>query len=164
MPLLHFWKSSPETVLSMPLEQLVNTAGDGTLKDNSLASEELRRFFSETKTEILEGYVDVCLGKSFPRSGYVLQDLVNELGSRLDYDVEFGLYRGKRNSIGFDGIWRSSEQSDIVVEVKTTDAYRINLDTIAKYRSRLVEEGSIGKDSSILLVVGRRTQVILRLK
>ena len=155
MPLLHFWKSSSETVLGMPLEQIVNTAGDGTLKDNSLASEELRKFFSENKTEVLEGYVDACLSTPFQTSGYVLQDLVNELGGRLDYDVEFGLYRGKKNSIGFDGIWRSPDQAEIVVEVKTTDAYRINLDTIAGYRSRLVEEGAIGNDSSILLVVGR---------
>jgi hypothetical protein len=139
----------------MPLEQLVNTAGDGNLKDNTLASEELRKFFSENKTEMLEGYVDACLTKPFQASGYVLQDLVNELGARLDYDVEFGLYRGKRNSIGFDGVWRAPDQADIVVEVKTTDAYRINLDTIANYRSRLVEKGALGNDSSILLVVGR---------
>lgn len=45
----------------------------------------------------------------------------------------------------------------LLVEVKTTDAYRINLDTVAEYRDRLISEGKLvtGK-SSILIVVGRQ--------
>jgi hypothetical protein len=41
------------------------------------------------------------------------------------------------------------------LEVKTTDVYRISLDTIAEYRRKLVETGQINKSSSILVVVGR---------
>jgi len=43
----------------------------------------------------------------------------------------------------------------VIVEVKTTDAYRISLDTIAGYRTRLQEQDTVGKNTSILLVVGR---------
>jgi hypothetical protein len=84
-----------------------------------------------------------------------LQDLVNELGRRLDYVVENGLYQGGSNKIGFDGLWAAPE-GQVIVEVKTTDAYRINLDTIASYREQLINEGKVPKRSSVLLVVGRQ--------
>lgn len=45
--------------------------------------------------------------------------------------------------------------SQILIEVKTTDAYRINLDTVANYRESLIENSQISKLSSILLIVGR---------
>jgi len=42
------------------------------------------------------------------------------------------------------------------MELKTTNAYAIDLSTIANYRERLIEEGTCSEDrSSILLVVGR---------
>jgi len=84
-----------------------------------------------------------------------LQDLVNELGRRLDYDVSNGRYQGTVNAIGYDGIWVSPENHTVVVEVKTTDAYRISLDTIAGYRQRLLDAGSISAPASVLIVVGR---------
>jgi len=40
---------------------------------------------------------------------------------RLDFEVENGLYQGKRRAIGFDGIWRAEGEPDLIVEVKTTD-------------------------------------------
>ena len=79
----------------------------------------------------------------------------NELGRRLDYQVENGKYQGTTNAIGFDGIWVSPEAHSIVVEVKTTDAYRVSLDTIAVYRDKLRSSGRIGNSSSILIIVGR---------
>jgi hypothetical protein len=45
----------------------------------------------------------------------------------------------------------------VVVEVKTSDAYRVSLDTIADYRRRLVDNSTIPKkDSSCLIIVGRQ--------
>ena len=81
---------------------------------------------------------------------------MNELGRRLDYKVENGLYSGKIGSIGHDGLWRSPEGEAIVLEVKTTDAYRISIDTIATYRRKLIASGAIGEGSSVLIVVGRQ--------
>ncbi len=82
---------------------------------------------------------------------------INQIGIRLGFDIVYGLYRGKQNDIGFDGIWTSSEGYSIVLEVKTTDAYRINLDTIATYRQKLINSSRIDKtNSSILIVVGRQ--------
>jgi len=65
------------------------------------------------------------LSNAFPKGGQVLQDLVNELGRRLEYDVTNGRYQGTTNAVGFDGIWRDPSGHGLVIEVKTTDAYRL---------------------------------------
>jgi hypothetical protein len=57
--------------------------------------------------------------------------------------------------IGFDGIWVSPEGQALILEVKTTDAYRISLDSIIGYRDRLMKAGQIVPPSSVLIVVGR---------
>lgn len=80
---------------------------------------------------------------------------MNELGRRLDFDVENGLYQGRRNAIGFDGIWRSQGEPELIVEVKTTDTYRLTLETPNSYREALVEQRQFDRRSSILIVVGR---------
>jgi hypothetical protein len=155
MALLSIWASNSDAVLSLSIEQIVATAGDGKLRDDNECSQELMAFLAQVPSEKLAEYADYCLTSSFGKSGMVLQDIVNELGRRLDYLVTNGRYHGTSNAIGNDGLWRSPEDHDILVEVKTTDAYRIPLNTIAIYRDRLREEGKIGDSNSMLLVVGR---------
>lgn len=156
MPLLDLLRDSPAAVNDFTIEQAVAMAGDGVLRDNSDCSHELREYLSRISSDKLFNHVDYCLSSSFSRSGFVLQDIVNELGKRLGYDVEFGIYKGRSNTNNFDGIWKESSGSYIVVEVKTSDAYRINLDNVASYRDRLIQESIITNKSSILLVVGRQ--------
>ena len=155
MPLLDLFRDSPTSVLELTVEQAVKTAGDGDLRDGSACCTELREFLSEIPSEKLFEYVDQCLSSSFESSGFVLQDIVNELGRRLGYDVEYGVYRGRQSLINFDGIWRETRGSQIVIEVKTSDVYRIDLDKVAGYRSALLEANRITRTSSTLLVVGR---------
>jgi hypothetical protein len=69
--------------------------------------------------------------------------------------VANGRYQGTVNQIGYDGIWVSPQGQTVVVEVKTTDAYRISLDTIAGYRDKLLKAGQIASPSSSLIIVGR---------
>jgi len=58
---------------------------------------------------------------------------------------------------GHDGIWSDPESHSIIVEVKTTDAYRIDLNTIAGYRQTLARRGDVDLEhSSMLVVVGRQ--------
>src|SRR5262245_55243621 len=130
MPLLELWSSNPGPISQFSIEQIVTAAGDGVLKDGSQCSSELREYLSQVASTKLAIYIDRCLSTSFHKNGSVLQDLVNELGRRLDYKVVNGRYQGVPNAIGYDGIWTSPENHNIVVEVKTTDAYRISLDTI----------------------------------
>jgi hypothetical protein len=155
MPLIALWTSNAAAVTSLSIEQIVATAGDGKLRDDSTCSSELRQFLAEVGSEQLAAYARHCLAESFAKSGLVLQDVVNELGRRLDFKVSNGRYQGVAGGIGFDGIWRGPDGADLVVEVKTTDVYRIPLNTIAAYREKLREVGDVGRDTSVLVVVGR---------
>ena len=155
MPLLKFWESNPRAVEELTIEQVVSSAGDGSLKDGSHCSEELRSYLAQILTSKIAAYVEHCLTSGFSKGGMVLQDLINELGRRLDYDVKNGRYQGVSNEIGFDGLWLSPDGHTIVAEVKTTDAYRISLDTIVAYRGKLIDAGKANSRSSILIVVGR---------
>jgi len=144
--------SNPKFALSLQIDQVVPLAG-GDIKDGNDASKELREFLRLVPAENLFEYSRRCL--DLTDYGFVLQEIVNELARRLDFDVENGLFKGKPGAIGFDGIWRSPGDPAIVAEVKTTEVYAVSLDTLDKYRRELVTQGRIPKLSSILIVVGR---------
>jgi hypothetical protein len=97
------------------------------------------------------------LGEAFNKSGFVLQDIVNEIGRRLGYEVQSGRYQGVVNQVGYDGLWFDGTNY-IVVEVKTTDTYRINLNTISAYSEKVKSSVGSGnaKHFSSLIVVGRQ--------
>lgn len=155
MPLITFMESNPDGVKQLTIEQIVAMSGDGKLKEGSDAQRELREFLTIATTGQLSAYAAQCLEESFAKSGHVLQDVVNELGRRLEYEVTNGRYQGGATVVGHDGIWRDPSGHDLVVEVKTTDAYRLALDTVAGYRDRLLAAEEIDRPCSILIVVGR---------
>ncbi len=155
-PLQTLLQTDPRQVDALSAEQVLALCGNGKLTDNSQCSLDFRGYLQVAKSDSLIKYVRACLDEKFDAGALFLQDVVNEFGRRLDYTVENGLYRGKVNAIGFDGAWTDSDGRSIVVEVKTTDAYRINLDTIAAYREGLIVAGRISRDSSVLIVVGRQ--------
>ena len=103
--LLDIWLGKKDFLESKTVEQLVSIAGDGRLKDGSDTSSQLRELFSNVPSNLLARYISECLSSAFDQSGLVLQDLVNELGRRLGFDVEHGYYRGSSSRIGHDGIW-----------------------------------------------------------
>jgi hypothetical protein len=155
VPLLEFWKNSPLGVEQLTIEQVVASAGSGSLTDGSDCSKELRSYLAQVPSSKIASYIERCLSSTFLRSGMVLQDLINELGRRLDYEVTPGRYQGTTNSIGYDGLWVSPEGHVIIAEVKTTDAYRVSLDRIARYREKVRESEVARTPSSILIIVGR---------
>lgn len=155
MPLIEIWNATKDSVLKMNLEAIIRIAGDdGQLRDGNSTSIEFRQFLTEVESEKLAEYATYCLESGFQGSGQVLQDVINEIGRRLGFKAENGRYQGVRNEIGYDGIWRNEKES-LLIEVKTTDAYTIKLDVVAKYRDRLVEAERVPKDTPILLVIGR---------
>jgi hypothetical protein len=158
MALITFWRANQESkdeILKMNIEQILSSSGNGKLKDDSETSKEFREFLSEVEYEKLSEYARYCINnKPFEEGGQVLQDLVNEIGRRLDFNVENGRYRGVKNEIGFDGIWFSNNES-LIIEVKTTNAYSIDLETPITYRDKLFEQGRVKKDTPILFVIGR---------
>lgn len=156
MPLISLWESNAAAVSKLSIEQIVAAAGDGGLKDKSACSSELREFLNRVSSPQIGGYVEYCLANSFAKGGMVLQDLVNELGRRLGYHVINGRYSGVAREPGYDGLWIESNGHDLVAEVKTSDAYRISLDTLASYRTELWKRKEIARGASILIVVGRQ--------
>lgn len=157
MALIDLWRSSSEQVTSKHVQQIVGFAGDGKLADGNAASLEFRTFLSQVPSSFLVRYSTECLENSFNSSGLVLQDTVNEIGNRLGFRVTHGRYRGVAGLLGFDGLWGSEDNHALVVEVKTTDAYRIDLNVVANYRRGLIKSGQLSEErSSILIVVGRQ--------
>jgi hypothetical protein len=157
MSLSSLWESKQSELAKKHVQAMVGLAGDGKLRDWNQASIEFREFLKHVSSEILARYANECLGtEKFSEASAVLQDVINEIGRRLGFKVENGLYRGKTNEIGNDGLWLSDEHGALIVEVKTTDTYTIDLDTLANYRRKLATEETIDLDkSSILIVVGR---------
>jgi len=154
--LIELWKSKPDSFGHYKARQIVAFAGDGNIRDDSECSSELRSYLRSVTIDLLADYAHDCLEHAFPDSGFFLQDVVNELGRRLEFDVSNGRYRGIQGAIGFDGIWSIPSGPAIVVEVKTTDTYNVSLDKVAGYRQRLVDAGSLGQSASVLFIVGRK--------
>jgi hypothetical protein len=157
MSLTQLWKNSRDQFENKQLHQIIAFAGEGKLRDGNITSLEFREFLSVISSETLRQYADNCLNAAFTDSGLALQDIVNQIGVRLGFDVEDGFYQGSRNNIGNDGLWKFPSEHCVVIEVKTTDAYRIDSDKIADYRRRLIATQQITEESSsILIVVGRQ--------
>lgn len=157
MPLLDIWGKTPDQLEDKQVYQLIAFAGGGKLLDESSCSVEFRSFLAIVPSKKLEKYSEHCLNESFPDSGMALQDVVNEIGVRLGATAMPGRYRGTKKHNGFDGLWKFPSGHSIVIEVKTTDAYRIDLNVIAEYRRKLILDGNVTEESSsILLVVGRQ--------
>lgn len=147
---------NPEQLRQYSVEQAVAICGEGKLLDGSMCQKQFRMLLSSIDSDLLSEYADRCLDGGFSNSGFVLQDIVNEIGRRLGYKIEPGLYRGKPKQIGYDGLWIGPSEAH-VVEVKTTDAYRVNLDTIRAYASKAANvQPDLPDAPTVLLVVGRQ--------
>ena len=156
MSILKLWKASPDLLAEKTAKQIIAIAGDGKLTEAGETSQEFRAFLSEVPSGLLAKYASNCLEEAFTDSGLVLQDIVNEMGSRLGMAVDPGRYRGRPGVVGNDGLWSLPSGHQIVVEVKTTDAYRIDLNVIAGYRTEMIRlDKATEANSSVLIVVGR---------
>jgi len=157
MSLIDWWTKDKHQLAEKQVYQVIAFAGDGRLGDKAQATVEFREFLRSIPSELLSKYASQCLLESFTDSGLALQDIVNEIGRRLAFTVTPGRYRGAQNQPGHDGVWADGSEFSFVIEVKTTDAYRIDLDTIADYRKALAKSGAVSLEhSSMLVVVGRQ--------
>ena len=155
MPLLDVWRKSPADFDDKHVRQVLSFAGSGKLTNGSRTSIEFRSLLSHIPSRILTRYADECLAEKLEQGGLALQDVVNEIGRRLGFQVEDGRYTGAQGESGHDGLWLH-EHNAIVVEVKTSSTFSFSLATLAGYRSQLVSTGRISEEkSSILIVVGR---------
>lgn len=157
MSLIDLWNSSPGQLREKHVRQIIAFAAKGRLMDGNESSIEFRTFLSQIPSLLISRYAEECLREKFDDSGFALQDIVNQVGRRLGFTVSDGRYRGNQSQIGYDGLWLSPDNYQIIVEVKTTDAYRIDLNRIADYRKALIKASDVTEEnSSILIVVGRQ--------
>jgi hypothetical protein len=157
MSLVSLWQSTPDQFINKHVNQVIGFAGDGKLKDGNDTSNEFRSFIDLIPSSDLSRYAFECLESKFDGSGLVLQDIVNQAGRRLGFQVQDGRYRGTKGQIGYDGLWKYPDGDQLIIEVKTTDAYRIDLNVLDGYRRALIKGGGVSEDrSSILIVVGRQ--------
>lgn len=154
MALVDLWKSDRDQISGKRIDQLIAFAGEGRLRDKNGTSRELRELLAAVPSDLLGVWIEECLQNRFNEFGFVLQDIVNEIGRRLNFRVTHGVYRGN-SSEGFDGFWLTLAGRGILVESKSTTAYSINLTHIAEYRSQLAPTVGLPADRiSILIVVG----------
>ena len=156
MTLKSLWIEQRSQLEGKHVRQIISFAGDGKLRDDNPTSKEFREFLSQIPSEHLIQYLDECLSEKFEESGFVLQDIVNQIGKRLGFKVTDGRYRGTQAHVGYDGLWVFPDNHAVIVEVKTTDTYQINLEAIAKYRREIIkQEFATEENSSVLIVLGR---------
>jgi hypothetical protein len=156
MALVDLWTTSQDQLRLKHVQQIITFAGDGKLLDESTASREFREFLTHIPSPVLARYANECLNTSFPDSGLALQDVVNQVGRRLGLTVQDGRYRGTTAHLGFDGLWHFASGHAVIVEVKTTDAYRIKLNKVVEYKRSLVRAEAVDDTASVLIVVGRQ--------
>jgi hypothetical protein len=156
MTLSTLWIEKRDQLEGKNVRQIIAFAGNGKLRDDDITSKEFRDFLSQVPSSKLEQYLDECLSERFDDNGFVLQDIVNQIGRRLGFKVTDGRYRGIQGKVGFDGLWRFPDGHVVIIEVKTTDVYQINLDSIANYRRQIIlQMDATEENSSILIVIGR---------
>ncbi|HEX8128074.1 MAG TPA: hypothetical protein VF527_03165 [Pyrinomonadaceae bacterium] len=156
MALSDLWLTARDQLSDKLVKQIISFAGSGQLRDGNEASNDFRDYLSRVPSTFLARYADECLRESFEGSGFALQDIINQVGKRLGFSVTYGRYRGVQSQIGFDGLWRFPNAHAVIVEVKTTDTYRIDLNSVANYRRALINQGDcLEEQSSILFIVGR---------
>ncbi len=151
------------------LDDLLQLVGplDDTPGDNT-PRERFRAHLKKTVTTpaTLRDYIETCLRTPGTQYNRALQDLINHAGSMMKFEVEFGRYQGVVGQIGHDGLWRSPKGLNIVVEVKTTDAYAIKTSTLLGYIDTLVSEKKIpDRDRALgLYIVGRADAGLVQLQ
>jgi len=137
MALIDLWKGDRSQILEKRLQQLIAFAGEGRLRDGNDTSDEFRTLLRVVPSDLLAHWVDEILAERFEGSGLALQDIVNEIGRRLGFEVAYGLYRGKAGALNQDGFWRLGPQQGIVVESKSSTTYEVDIAKIAGYRGKL---------------------------
>jgi len=147
--------------MSIALGQILGLVGrlDDSPGDD-VPRERFRRFLAEQVKEVgqVRDHIEECLRTSGEQYCRALQDLVNHLGHFLEFEVEFGRYKGVQGQVGFDGLWSSTTTDfHIVVEVKTTEVYAIKTATLLSYIDQLISEQRIPSRDNVvgLYVLGR---------
>lgn len=148
--LIEMWEEDKDNIESKSVSQLVKFTGNGNLNSYNTCKQ-IRDYFSVIDSNKLASYAKECIDTKFPEGGFILQDIINEIGKRLDFEVQFGEYHS-----GSDGLWKTHDVHSFIIESRTSSDFPIILDKLDKYRQSFINNGSVLKEkSSILIIIGR---------
>lgn len=160
MGLLELWNDNRQQLDDKRLHQLIGFAGDGRLLDGGSTVSELRQLLAAAPSDRLARWKDEAIADRYDGFGFVLQDLVNEVGRRLGFKVEFGRYRGRSGEDSADGIWTAKDGHVLLIESKTSSSHRIELAKLAAWRRSLTTQRSLDDDrvSSLIVIAEEDTE------
>ena len=85
---------------------------------------------------------------------FALQDIVNSLGTRLGFQVEYGAYEPvNADWMPFDGLWRLQEDLYLAVEVFSDPLERVDFSRLEKDLAALARNPAIGKADTVACFV-----------
>ncbi|MDH7505286.1 MAG: hypothetical protein QHH25_04045 [Candidatus Acetothermia bacterium] len=116
--------------------------------------DEFRKFLGQKvhAAEVAKSLVEAALAGKGDAYSSSLQDTINRIGELLGFQVTYGEYRS-----GPDGIWLSSMDRALVVEVKTSTSFRISHEVLLGYMDQVKSERGVPKGSVLgLYVIGRQ--------
>jgi hypothetical protein len=110
-------------MVELTLDHIADLAGDWT--DDSRASEQFREIIEneQTTTDEIEAFLHEAIDGSEQHHNRALQDLVNNIGRRLGFRVDHGIYQGRSGEIGYDGHWVSDATETETQLARTLDSY-----------------------------------------
>lgn len=128
--------------MNLTLKELLDLVGKLDDSPGEDSPKERFRNFIKKITDVgqIRDYISECLRYTDEQFNKALQDLVNYIGNFLGFDIKYGRYRGISGEIGYDGLWKSPLDFNIVIEVKKTEVYSIKTNILTNYIDSLISE------------------------
>lgn len=146
-------------MVELTLELLVDIAGE--YSDGLVSSERFRAILQDEQTTSaeVEQFLHEALNGSKPYHNRALQDIVNNLGQRLGFAIEYGSYQGTTTNIGNDGLWISNageggEDINLVVETKKSTLCGVMARTAANTSVEILEASNARRRTSAIEQTG----------
>ena len=110
----------------------------------------------QTTTEEIEAYLHEALDGSDQHHNRALQDIINNIGRRLGFEIKYGVYQGRSDTIGYDGHWTSTateNETHLIVKSKKTTAYSINPGQAGEYMNEFTDRDYVDRSQVYELYV-----------
>lgn len=155
MDLVTLARNNPDAFEKKTIDQIVAITDDGKLHDGSECARQVREFLKFQTADRIAKYANYCLKHSSELNNGALQDIVNEIGRRLEFDVVYGKYFGSRQPEGYDGLWASGP-NQLVIVCKIADDYKVDIDRLMHNFEDGPQAEKTGMSFSGLIVVGQQ--------
>ncbi len=129
----------------------------GNLKDDTESQKKFRTLLKEEKLTLddYSNWIEECLSNKESNYNRALQDIINSIGEKLGFDVQYGVYQGKSGALNCDGVWSyPDKQIKLVIETKKSSSYTIKLQQITKYIDQIESQNNENGNVYGLFIVG----------